>query len=82
MSAFTHVARTVCRRAERLAVAFFENRSLEYDPPREQINELYLARPYKNKFDSNPFLHLSIQYLNRLSDYLFVLARKHTTTTL
>ena len=77
VSAFTHVARTVCRRAERLAVAFLENISLEYRPPRDQINELYLARTYINKLDPEPFLHLSIQYLNRLSDYLFVLARKN-----
>ena len=77
VSAFVHVSRTVCRRAERLAVAFSENLSLEYRPPRDQINELYLARPYKNKRDPEPFIHRSIQYLNRLSDYLFVLARKY-----
>jgi len=45
---FCHVARCVCRRAERLSVALNEN---------EPINELVL------------------QYLNRLSDYLFVLSR-------
>jgi cob(I)alamin adenosyltransferase len=77
VTAFAHVARTVCRRAERLAVAFSENISLEYQPPRDQINELYLARPYKKKCDPNPFFHRNIQYLNRLSDYLFVLARKN-----
>ncbi len=44
-----HVARTVCRRAERLATALYE---LE------------------------PFQEETLQYLNRLSDYLFVLARK------
>jgi len=82
VSAFTHVARTVCRRAERLAVAFLENRALEYCPPRDQINELYLAQSYKNKFNPDPFLHLSMQYLNRLSDYLFVLARKHAAKAL
>lgn len=43
-----HVARCVCRRAERLAVALHEI---------EPINELVLS------------------YLNRLSDYLFVLSR-------
>ena len=48
VSAFAHVARTVCRRAERLAVAV-----------------------------EVPVAHHSIPYLNRLSDYLFVLARKH-----
>jgi cob(I)alamin adenosyltransferase len=44
-----HVARTVCRRAERLVVA------LDQEEPVEQM---------------------VIKYLNRLSDYLFVLSRK------
>lgn len=46
---FCHIARTVCRRAERLATYLFEN---------EPFDEKVLA------------------YINRLSDYLFVLARK------
>lgn len=46
---FCHVARCVCRRAERLVVA---------------LN------------DHEPVHSAVIQYLNRLSDYLFVLARK------
>ena len=46
---FCHIARCVCRRAERLASALYE---LE------------------------PFDEHSLKYLNRLSDYLFVLARK------
>ena len=46
---FTHIARCVCRRAERVCVNMKEN-ELFVDP-------------------------LVIQYLNRLSDYLFVLAR-------
>ncbi|QKX05935.1 cob(I)yrinic acid a,c-diamide adenosyltransferase [Aquimarina sp. TRL1] len=46
---FCHIARCVCRRAERLAAALYE---LE------------------------PFEEASLKYLNRLSDYLFVLARK------
>ncbi|MDH7444430.1 cob(I)yrinic acid a,c-diamide adenosyltransferase [Aquimarina sp. 2201CG14-23] len=46
---FCHIARCVCRRAERLATALYE---LE------------------------PFEETTLQYLNRLSDYLFVLARK------
>ena len=44
-----HIARCVCRRAERLAVALSENEPVE---------------------------PLVIKYLNRLSDYLFVLSRK------
>lgn len=46
---FCHVARTVCRRAERLTIA---------------LNEAELVDA------------LVIQYLNRLSDYLFMLSRK------
>jgi cob(I)alamin adenosyltransferase len=46
---FCHVARTVCRRAERLVIAL---KALEEVDP------------------------LVIKYLNRLSDYLFVLSRK------
>ena len=47
--AFTHVARTVCRRAERLCIRLNEQ---------EKVNPLI------------------IHYLNRLSDYLFILSRK------
>lgn len=46
---YCHIARTVCRRAERITVALSKN---------EEVNDLI------------------IKYLNRLSDYLFVLARK------
>lgn len=46
---FGHIARTVCRRAERLAIALNEAENI--DP-------------------------LIVKYLNRLSDYLFVLTRK------
>ncbi|MFN8354925.1 MAG: cob(I)yrinic acid a,c-diamide adenosyltransferase [Spirosomataceae bacterium] len=46
---FCHLARTVCRRAERLVIALDEHEPVE---------------------------ELVIRYLNRLSDYLFVLARK------
>lgn len=46
---FCHIARCVCRRAERLTVA---------------LNDL------------DPLEPLILAYLNRLSDYLFVLARK------
>lgn len=46
---YCHIARCVCRRAERLAVHLSHNEPV---PP------------------------IAIQYMNRLSDYLFVLARK------
>lgn len=46
---FCHIARCVCRRAERIATALYE---------------------------ISPFNELVLKYLNRLSDYLFVLARK------
>lgn len=46
---YCHIARCVCRRAERLATALF---------------------------DLEPFDERALQYLNRLSDYIFVLARK------
>ena len=46
---YCHIARCVCRRAERLASALYE---------------------------ISPFDERSLKYLNRLSDYLFVLARK------
>ncbi len=48
---YCHIARTVCRRAERLTIKMNQN------------------------FPVSP---INIQYLNRLSDYLFVLARKLT----
>lgn len=48
---FCHVARCVCRRAERDAVSLAEN---------------------------EPVPDVTIKYLNRLSDYLFVLSRKLT----
>ncbi len=46
---YCHIARTVCRRAERMSALLFE----------------------KSPFDKDV-----LSYLNRLSDYLFVLARK------
>jgi len=78
VSAFAHVARTVCRRAERLAVAFVENFPLEYRPQQDLVNEVYQPVNFKKtkKADPEPLFYRSIQYLNRLSDYLFVLARK------
>ena len=53
-ASWTHVARTVCRRAERHVVAMLE--ATEMGPEGER-------------------LALMRTYLNRLSDYLFVLAR-------
>ena len=46
---FCHIARCVCRRAERISTELYEN---------------------------EPFDPRVLKYLNRLSDYLFVLARK------
>ena len=46
---FCHIARTVCRRAERMVVALHHNEAVE---------------------------EIIIRYLNRLSDYLFVLGRQ------
>lgn len=48
---YTHLARTVCRRTERLVIALGQE---------------------------SPVDELVVQYLNRLSDYLFVLSRKMT----
>lgn len=48
---FAHIARCVCRRAERIVIALHEQ---------QPVNTLLIV------------------YLNRLSDYLFVLARKMT----
>ena len=58
---FCHLARTVCRRAERLVIAL--NETL---PPSARSAGAVPA----------PVDPLVIQYLNRLSDYLFMLSRK------
>lgn len=50
VSSYAHIARCVCRRAERLAAALSD---IDHSEP----------------------LALTLQYLNRLSDYLFVLSR-------
>lgn len=47
-SSFTHLARTICRRSERIIVSLYKNEDIEQE---------------------------ILKYLNRLSDYLFVLAR-------
>jgi cob(I)alamin adenosyltransferase len=52
-AAFSHVARTLCRRAERQAVALLDTEQERGDEPLQPM----------------------LVYLNRLSDYLFVLAR-------
>lgn len=49
LNSYSHIARTVCRRAERCAV--------------------------KAAYDHHQYA-MGVKYLNRLSDYLFVLARK------
>lgn len=49
-AAMTHVARTICRRAERILVSILDHDSTAVDA-------------------------IAIQYVNRLSDYLFVTAR-------
>lgn len=50
-----HVCRVFCRRAERTAMSFFEERHIDLN-------------------NENHFL-IMLQYLNRLSDYFFTLAR-------
>jgi len=54
-----HIARSVCRRAERDAVAWLENIKFNYNCDTKKI------------VDGNLLV-----YLNRLSDFLFVLSRK------
>jgi cob(I)alamin adenosyltransferase len=51
-----HIARTVCRRAERKLTSLF----LEKDSGITETNQLIISR-----------------YINRLSDFLFMLARKY-----
>ncbi len=63
-AALAHVARTVCRRAERTLVALMN----AAPPDASMVNE-------KNKEENKTPSHLPVQYLNRLSDFLFVLAR-------
>jgi len=50
----THIARTVCRRSERITTDLMT---------------------HTDQNDLHPQISLSLQYLNRLSDYLFTLAR-------
>lgn len=61
-AALAHVARTICRRAERALVAMDGE-------DRERAGEQAAG-------GANPSAALPMQYLNRLSDLLFVLARR------
>jgi cob(I)alamin adenosyltransferase len=61
-AAFAHLARTVCRRAERLCVRLDET----------AIGEKMEASTNDSTAEVDAVV---IQYLNRLSDYLFVLSR-------
>ena len=63
-AALAHVARTVCRRAERTLVALMNAAPSNVAP----VNE-------ENKEGNKKPSRLPMQYLNRLSDFLFVLAR-------
>ena len=58
---FCNIARTVCRRAERLVInlVLLEKEESQIINPHNELGQA-----------------LSIQYLNRLSDYLFILGRK------
>ncbi|HHZ65007.1 MAG TPA: cob(I)yrinic acid a,c-diamide adenosyltransferase [Flavobacteriales bacterium] len=51
VSSHCHIARTVCRRAERITISLSLSKTSEVEP-------------------------ITIVYLNRLSDYLFILSRK------
>ena len=58
LASHTHIARTVCRRAERCVVQFID--SLRQDNTTVELPEAYF---------------IVLKFLNRLSDYLFALAR-------
>lgn len=60
LSAHIHVSRTICRRAERQLIDY--------------INEYPSEKPKSTKINFEKLLEIQI-YINRLSDYLFVLAR-------
>ncbi len=73
-AAFLNNARTVCRRAERLAITVnSDNRINENIPINNNtsinIQEKHIKEECKNLSEN------SIRYLNRLSDYLFAAAR-------
>jgi len=62
-SAQSHWVRAICRRAERLLVALQQRTTAE-------------AAPAGSNSESEKNLRISVIYLNRLSDWLFLLARK------
>jgi cob(I)alamin adenosyltransferase len=75
-AAHTHVARTIARRAERLAVAYYNQLPLFYEPICDIPNNLMQPQSATHHNDNEmDYLELAIQYLNRLSDYLFTLSR-------
>ena len=62
LTSFCHIARTVCRRAERCLV------SINYS---DNSNFSDCGYDENNSIDEN-----ILKYINRLSDYFFVLSRK------
>lgn len=65
ISSECHVARTICRRAERHAIAITVEKRQPGTGPEESIRQC-------ENIDS---VGVGIKYLNRLSDYLFTLGR-------
>lgn len=61
-----HVARTICRRAERHALAIFDTLC---NPTGQEENAAQENKPAETQ------LERGVKYLNRLSDYLFTLGR-------
>ncbi len=59
-----HVARTICRRAERHALAILDEGCSKKDEPAEAADKQEICQ-----------VEMGIKYLNRLSDYLFTLGR-------
>jgi cob(I)alamin adenosyltransferase len=74
---FAHIARTICRRAERLCVALQEH-GAETSPDAESGSAS--GADSGSSQASNDAGHVEVdaivvQFINRLSDFLFVLAR-------
>jgi len=68
---WAHVARTVCRRAERRVVGLVD--AVHGAHPAPELGEVPAPTPADRQ--AREQLGLIVIYLNRLSDYLFVLAR-------